>query len=152
MEVLAVTGGVASFAQIFGIVVKTGRLINELICDFDKAPEELRKIYLTLFSLKARLQSLEEFFAAFPDKFYIPPDLGLIFWVNFQEVERDVEAAARILKPYYSGGRSVRSVRSRLRYALLDQRIFDRCMKHLSTSEHSLSGIERLIELYVRTT
>ena len=60
MEVLIVTGAIASIAQLIEIAGKIGSKLVELIEEIKDVPEELPRQQLTLQSIRAKLQLLNQ--------------------------------------------------------------------------------------------
>jgi hypothetical protein len=147
MEVLAITGGIASIAQLIEIAVKTSRAVVDMIDKLQHVPDEVQKYQLTLRSVRSKLQLLEIFLATSPNDIGIPPSFWPEFYISLSELQKDVQAVANNIKPHDTGKRKVASVREKFRFHICDQKAFANAMKRLQTSEENFERLQNTIHL-----
>jgi len=147
MEVLAVVAAIASIAQLIEIVGKIGSALNRLARKIQHVPEELRRQQIALRSIQTKLLLLQSIFTALQDDTELPPNLLQEFQLNLEELQKDIEAVVKSIKPYDSGKRRVSSVRERVRFSVWDHRALTNATKHLVDSERNLQRIETTVHL-----
>ena len=91
MELLAVTGGIASIAQLLEIAGKLSGALLKLVDKLQNVPEELRRQQLTVRAIRARLQFLRTLSKDAPIENCLPPFLWQEFQVSLLEVQKDIE-------------------------------------------------------------
>lgn len=144
-EVLAIAGGIASFAQILATAVKACEKITQFCQDFQDAPMELLRIRDKMCILKASLLEIQRFLFAFPDDVLLPPDLRKVLVNVFDFVQVNVVALDQVSR--LQAGCSSRSVGKRLRWAVLDRSRAEKLLRNLKDSESTLSVVIGLLNL-----
>ncbi|OQE25335.1 hypothetical protein PENSTE_c006G09536 [Penicillium steckii] len=144
---LTIVGGIASFAQVLGGVVKTTQAIYNVCHAVQDAPDELRRINETLLALKLALESTQTQVGGFDDDELLPPDLRCIMQTNITSIHDDVIALKQKCHDYASPSSITK--RERLKWAVLERRVVGNLLERLKGSESSLTCVLQLINMYV---
>lgn len=142
---LTVVGGIASFAQVLGCVIKTTQVIFNICHAVQDAPDELRRINETLLAFKLALESTQIQVGGFYDDELLPPDLRYIMQNTITSIHKDVT----VLKQKCHDCAKSNSVtkRERLKWAILEKRVVGNLLERLKSSESSLTCVLQLINM-----
>ncbi|KAL8711276.1 MAG: hypothetical protein Q9225_007138 [Loekoesia sp. 1 TL-2023] len=146
MEALAAIGGAAAILQLLNVVVKTGAVILHFIEGFRDIPEELRRLKILLISIGAQLRTLRDHFIVPTNDLDIQPHLLSSLHITLLEVQKDVEAVAAITKLYDTSTNS-KSLRKRINFYLLNQKVLEKCVRRLAASARDLQSVADPINL-----
>ena len=149
MEALTIIGAIASVAQLVELIHKLTGGIIALIDHVQEYPDEIRRLKLTLQSLRAKLNLLGVIFMDPSNKPLLSFGRCDSFKTSLLEVQNDVEAVTNIIKGYELEMRGTSSLRKKLRFQLSDHKTLAKCMKHLKSSEKNLERMESSIHLCV---
>lgn len=147
MEFLAVTGAIASIAQLIDVACRLSGTVTELIDKVQYVPEQLRRQQVSLRSIHLKLQSLEPLVVALQNETKLPPELWQEFQICFLELQKDIETVANIVKLYEVGKKQVSSVRKSIRFYFRNNSALENATRHLKASEESLQRVESTLHL-----
>ena len=139
---LAVIGGIASVAQIFGCIVQTTETIAKFCHEVQDAPTELHRIKDKLIILKIVLENFQHHLQEFDDDVVVPPDLRELLMRAVTAVKGDAEALQYALNEFDSV-----SVRKRLRWAFVNRHVAEKLLARLQGSENTLNCVGQLLNM-----
>jgi hypothetical protein len=143
-EVLAVAGGVASFAQILTVVVNTVQVVASFCHDFQDAPSELLQIQSKLEILRKTLEEFRFFLLDLPNDDLLLLDMRQLLWEAVSKIQANITAIQSLTLTRSST--SPKSVRRRLAWALKKPST-EKVLQHLNDSENTLISVLQLINL-----
>lgn len=144
---LTIVGGVASLAQILDFTVKAGSALRRLGQDIRDAPLDVERLEHKLSVLQTSIEITTKVTDDMSEDDIFPPDLKCLLLRVLEELERDIEALALFTTKFNL--RSTLSIRSRIRWGLIEKSTVERLRKRLQETESSLSGVVQLLTLYV---
>jgi hypothetical protein len=144
-EVLAVAGGVASFAHMLDTAIKSSKALAKFYHDFHNAPAEQQRVQLKCCVLKTILEDVQNFLTDFPDDVVLPLHLRQTLFKACDLVRCDIAALQQTSHSYALS--SSKSVRKRLRWVLVDKHSREEILQHLKDSENTLSDALQWLNL-----
>lgn len=148
MDPLSIISAIASVTQLVQVIHRLSCGTLDLIARIHGSPEEIRRLKLTLESIKAKLEIIALAFAHTSNESWLSHDMCVNLEVVFVEVQQDVEAVADIIKAYTANPKAASSLKKRLHYQLCDHKPLEKCLKHLKSSEKNLQRVETSIHMY----
>lgn len=142
---LTIIGGIASFAQLMGMTIKSCEVLAKFCLDFHDTPAELHRVRDKLSILKVGLDGLQNFVGDVPDDSILPPDLRELLARAFEQIRGDISMLESVRQ--VQSKESPKSIRRRLRWALVDKHSMDKMVQHLRESESTLTGVIQLLNL-----
>jgi hypothetical protein len=146
---LTVLGGVASIAQIISCVVGTVESISAICHHLEDAPAEFYRMKQVLEIIQCSTLELKTCFSEESDDLVIPVELRRIFFNSINLVGQDVSILRKQIDLVLTDTRNIRSVRGRLRWALVQRRATQKSLECLKESENIFSLVLQHLNLYV---
>ena len=144
-EILAVTGGIASFAQILAYSITASRELTELCDNLRDAPAELHRIRDQAILLCRSLDSLQRHLGSFDDDILLPLDLRLLVrkamrpvWNTLIELQRQCPTPEEL---------NAETLRKRVKWMAKERRTMHKIVERLKDAENDLSYILQILLL-----
>ena len=136
-EVLAVTGGVASLAQILAYAAKTAEMITEFCHAMDDAPAEIQRTRDKIVLLKVFLDDFQLFVNHFDDQVLLPLYLRQILRHAIHSVFEAVIEIQRTCS--VANGVDMKTKMKRLKWALVERHQMKKLLQRLTNAENNLA-------------
>jgi hypothetical protein len=145
VDPLTIPGGIASFAQILGMAITSCDVLTKFCLDIHDAPTELHRLRDKLTTLNIGLKGIQNFIEDVPNDKLLPPDLRELLAKLFKQVQSDISALEDVRQVQSKD--SPKSIRRRIRWALVDKHSTEKMVQHLRESESTLTGVLQLLNL-----
>lgn len=150
MEALVIVGAIASVAQLVEIIHVLASSMLDFISRVREFPDEIRRLTLTLQSIRAKLEILGSVFLDPSNEPWLSQDICDSFKKSLTEVQVDMELFGDALKVYDSDSRAKFSLHKTLRNEMHYRKKIAKCMKQLESSEDNLQRLESSIQMLVK--
>ncbi len=144
-EVLAITGGVAAFAQILDYTLKASGVLINICHEVKDAPCALRRIRDRLNLLKATLETFQRFLAQGDVDAMLERELRQLLENSIRPVYDCTEHLDQILQNHVGSG-TVKK-RNRIEWAFFIRRMAQKSLEELIDSENTLSRVIQILNL-----
>ncbi|KAF2494395.1 ankyrin [Lophium mytilinum] len=142
-EVVAVTGGIASIAQILVYTVKTVKVITDFCDDLRDAPTEFSRIKYRIILLQSILSSIHDALNASVDDGLLPPQLRRITLDAIRSVYDSIINLQR--KCLISEMTNEKTLKNRFKWVMLESRSAEKLLTQLRDAEGTLSTSMQLL-------
>ena len=136
-EVLAVTGGAASLAQILAYAAKTAEMISEFCHAIDDAPTEIQRTRDKIVLLKAFLDDFRLFLNRFDDQVLLPLHLRQMLKNAIHSVFEAVIEIQRTCS--VANGVDMKTKTRRFKWALVERHQMKKLLQRLTNAENNLA-------------
>ena len=144
-EILAITGGIASFAQILACSITASKELTEFCDNLQDAPAELHRIRDQVILLRSSLESLQQHLGSFDDDILLPLDLRLLVrkamrpvWNTLIELQRQRPMSEEL---------NAEPLRKRVKWVLKERRTMHKIVECLKDAENDLSYVLQILSL-----
>jgi hypothetical protein len=142
---LSVLGGIASCAQLLGMLLDTSRSITNICKEARNALVEVRKIRTKLDLLCKALQRIRQDLGSFDNQDSLSPELWCLIDEAIKTVEGDVKELCGLCDK--AGMTDGKAIGFRIKYALIHRRPTMALIQRLNQSEGTLTWIIASINL-----
>ncbi|KAJ6036180.1 hypothetical protein N7540_000459 [Penicillium herquei] len=142
-ELLTVVGGIASFAQIIGIVFQTSEVVVSFCSAVKDAPAELCRVKEKLLSLRTSLESIQVQLDGIDDDDLLPPDMCYILHNAVRSIYEDVTTLNKKCVKSLDG--EPRAIGKRLKWAFVERHLMSGMLERLRDSESTLTCVLQLL-------
>jgi hypothetical protein len=136
-EVLTVTGGAASLAQILAYAAKTAEIITEFCHAMDDAPAEIQRTRDKIVLLKVFLDDFQLFVNHFDDQVLLPLYLRQILRNAIHSVFEAIIEIQRTCS--VANGVDMKTKMRRLKWALIERHQMKKLLQRLANAENNLT-------------
>ena len=143
-EPVAIVGGVASFVQLIGYIIKTSETVAHFCDEVKDAPRSVLRIRTKLNLLREGLQQIQQYLQTFDDAVILPPDLRETLVASIRRIEDDIKDVREACS---SANQTTRvSLSRRIKWAAMERSKVQRLLARLESSEAIL---DRTIHLTI---
>ncbi|KAJ5740811.1 ankyrin [Penicillium malachiteum] len=142
-ELLTVVGGIASFAQILGIVFQATETVASFCSAIKDAPDELCRVREKLLSLRTSLESIQVQLDEIDDNDLLPPDMCYILHNAVRSIYEDVIVLNKRCIKSLDG--ESRAIGKRLKWAFVERHLMSGMLERLQSSESTMTCILQLL-------
>lgn len=140
-----IVGGVASFAQLLGHVIRISDTIAQFCDQIKDAPGNIARINDKLSILRRGLEEIQCFLQDFDDGVILPPDLRQVLIQATSGIDSDIKDIRKACRVTSSAVQI--SFGERFRWALRQKGKMDKLLRRLELSEGNLDRAIQLINL-----
>jgi hypothetical protein len=144
-ELLAIVGGIASFAQLLGYVIQTSEAVAKFCDDFQDAPSRVHRTKEELCLLRKTLEGIQSYLQVYDDTIIFPPDLKQVLMESIRRISTDIKDLQNETERndlVLQG-----SLRKRLRWTLIERRKTEKLLSRFEESESTLDRVIQLVNL-----
>lgn len=146
-EILAIVGGVSSFAQVLAYAATASKALTEFSIELRDAPFELHRIRDQVVFLRSSLENLKQHLNSFDDGALLPPDLRPMVrkairsvWDCIIELQRQCPISEESC---------AESPLKRLKWTFKERHVAHKLVERLKDADNTLAFVLRLLSLCV---
>lgn len=144
-ELLAIGGGLASFAQIAAYILQTSQAITAFCRDVADAPEELQRLQHKLTALQRVLEDVNLILESGDQKHILPPELQQLVLTTTTLIQDEISSLRNVFGHYRP---ATLKRKERFRWACLDRQLVVRHLQRLRDMEMTLGLVIDILTLY----
>lgn len=144
---LTIVGGIASFAQLLSLVVKTTEVVFTFCHSVRDAPKELKRIHEKLTCLNLALKNIEAQLTEVYEFEILPPDLCYVLHNSIDSVRKEVITLYSKFDIALDSESPSNPLRVRLKWALLERHLVSDTVDRLRDSEGTLTCALQLLNV-----